>query len=203
MLEHVLTVAGAEQQLTQQTHQLRVQAAYAGLEGGLFAGELHLFLDLRARALHRLLDATGMDAPVGDEGGQRHARDLTAHRIEAREHHRLGSIVHDQVDTGGLLEGANIAPLAADNPSLHVIAGQRNDGDGALGGVIDRATLDRSDDDLVGLAVGLLARLGHGLTHELIGVLLDLLFNLCEQHLARFLAGHSRDPLQFPLPLLH
>ena len=47
--------------------------------------------------------------------------DLAADRVEAAEQHRLGGVVDDQVDPGDLLEGADVAALAADDPALHVV----------------------------------------------------------------------------------
>ena len=77
-----------------------------------------------------------MDASVGDELGQCHARHLAAYRIEAREDHRLGGVVDDQVDPGGLLEGANVPTFAADDAALHLLRWQAHDGDGGLARVV-------------------------------------------------------------------
>ncbi len=178
-------------QLAEQAHKLRVQAGDAGLEGRLLTGGFHLLLDLLAAALHALLDAPGVDAAVGDELLEGHAGDLAAHGVEAGEHDGLGRVVHDEVNAGGLLEGADVAALAADDAALHVVARQRDHGDGALRGVVYRAALDGKRDDLVGLAVGFLLRLRYGLADELVRVLGDVLLDLREERVTGLLARQA------------
>ena len=56
-----------------------------------------------------------------------HPGDLAADRVEAGEDHRLGRVVDDQVDAGRLLEGADVAALAADDPALHLVRRQVDD----------------------------------------------------------------------------
>ena len=70
-----------------------------------------------------LLDARGMDAAVGDQLGQRQAGDLAADGVEAADMTTPGGVVDDHVDAGRLLEGADVAALAADDPALHLVAG--------------------------------------------------------------------------------
>ena len=120
-LEHVLAVAGAVLEAPQQLDDLGRQAGHAGLVGGLLAGLLHDQVDLGARLGDDLLDPSGVDAPVLDELREGQAGDLAAHRVEAADDHRLGRVVDDQVDARGLLEGADVAPLAADDAALHLV----------------------------------------------------------------------------------
>ena len=75
-------------------------------------------------ALVHLLDPGRVDPAVGDQLLQGEPGDLAADRVEAAQQHRLGGVVDDQVDAGDLLEGADVAALAADDPALHVVAGQ-------------------------------------------------------------------------------
>ena len=123
----------------------------------------------------------GMDPAVGDELGDREAGDLAADRVEAREDDRLGGVVDDQVDAGRLLEGADVAALAADDPALHLVARQVDDRDRVLGGVVRGDALHRRDDDLAGLVVGLLAGPALDRPGELDGVVLGLLADRLEQ----------------------
>ena len=51
--------------------------------------------------------------------------DLAADRVEAADEHRLGRVIDDQVDARGLLQGADVAALAADDAALHLV---RRDG---------------------------------------------------------------------------
>jgi hypothetical protein len=103
---------------------------------------VHLDLDLG----DHLLDAPGVDAAVGDQALQGQPGDLPAHRLEAREDHRLGGVVDDQVDAGGLLEGADVAPLAADDASLHLVRRQVDHRHRALHHVVGGDPLDRHRD---------------------------------------------------------
>ena len=84
-------------------------------------------VDLAARLGHHLLDARGMDAAIEDQLGERDARDLAAHGIEAREDDRLGRVVDDEIDAGRALQRADVAALAPDDASLHLVVGQRHD----------------------------------------------------------------------------
>ena len=116
-----------------------------------------------------LLDARRVDAAVGDQLLEREAGDLAAHAVEAREHDRLGRVVDDEVDAGDLLEGADVATLAADDAALHVVAGQVDDRDGRLGDVVGRRALDAEREDVarppVGFAPGLFLDGAHHLGH--------------------------------------
>ncbi len=111
-----------------------------------------------ARALvDDLLDAPRVDPAVGDQLGDRQPGDLAPDRVEARQDHGLRRVVDDQVDPGRLLEGPDVATLAADDPALHLVRRQVHDRDGVLGGVVRGHALDRGDDDVAGLVLGVLA----------------------------------------------
>ena len=104
-----------------------LQAVHPCLEGGSLALLLDDPVDLRARLLHHLLDARGMDASVLDELVQRLPRDLAAHRVEAGQDHCLRRVVDDEIDARCHLQRADVAPLAADDAALHLLARQRYD----------------------------------------------------------------------------
>ena len=87
-------------------------------------------------------------------------RDLAAVRIEAREDDRARRVVDDEVDAGGELERADVAPLAADDAPLQVVARQVDDRHGGLDRVLGGAALDGLGDVLLGAVGGRLARLG-------------------------------------------
>src|SRR3954470_21257890 len=121
MLENVLAVTGPVLEPTEQFDELSRQAGHARLVGGRLTGLAHDQLDLRAGLGDDFLDAARVDAAILDELGQSDARDLSTHRIESAEEHRRRPVVDDQVDAGGLFEGANVASLAADDPALHLL----------------------------------------------------------------------------------
>jgi hypothetical protein len=73
--------------------------------------------------------------------------DLATHAVEGAEDHRVGGVVDDEVDAGEVLQRADVAPLAPDDPPLHVVAGQLHDRDRRLRGVAGGEALhgDRED----------------------------------------------------------
>ena len=87
-----------------------------------------------------------MDAAVLDQLLERRARDLAAEAVEGREDDGLRRVVDDEVDAGEVLERADVAALAADDPALHVVRRQLDDGHGRLGGVARRHPLERVGD---------------------------------------------------------
>jgi hypothetical protein len=107
-----------------------------------------------------------MDPPVGHQGADRQPRDLAPHRVEARDRQGLGGVVDDHVDAGGGLERADVAALAADQPTLHVVGRQGHDRHRALVDELRGVALDRGRDDRLG--AGLALALG------LVGDALDL-----------------------------
>ena len=87
------------------------------------------------------------------------ARDFAANRVVARNYDRLRSVVDDDIDAGGGLDRADIASFAADDAALHLVVGQRDYRNRALGDELARQPLDRDRDDSLGAAVSLFARL--------------------------------------------
>ena len=124
VFEGILPVGRAELQAADKLEKLGVEIGDSDLERRcLTIAEkplLHLALDLD----HQLLDSTRVDAAVLNEIRQSLTGNFAPHRFKARQDHRTGSIVDDQVDTGSLLERANIAPLATDDPALHFVGRQ-------------------------------------------------------------------------------
>ena len=101
-----------------------------------------LLLELGLDVLDDLLDAGRVDAAVQDEPLDGQAGDLAADGVEARQDDRLGRVVDDDVDAGGHLQGPDVAALAADDPALHVVAGQVDDRDRRLDDVLGGRALD-------------------------------------------------------------
>ena len=46
--------------------------------------------------------------------------------VEAAQDNGFRGIIYNHIDSGRVFKSANIASLAADNPALHIIAGQRD-----------------------------------------------------------------------------
>ena len=123
MLEHVLAVAGAVAQTAQNLDQLVMDAVLMRFKHGLFARLADLLIHFLAGLFHHFLDAGGMDAAVHDEALHRDARDLAPDGVKGADNHRFGGVVNNQVHTGGGLQGADVAALAADDAALHVVVG--------------------------------------------------------------------------------
>ena len=105
---------------------------------------------------------------------------------------RLGRVVDDQVDPGGLFEGADVAPLAADDPALHLVRRQVDDRDRVFRGVIRGDALDGGDDHVAGLLVGVLAGAPLDRPGDLDRVVLGLLADGLEQDPLGVLARTGR-----------
>ena len=136
---------------------LRGEPRDARVVGRGLAGLAHDEIDLGAGLGDDLLDAARVDASVGQKLGQGDPGDLATNGVEAAEDDRLGRVVDDQVDPGRLLQGADVAALAADDPAFHLVARQVDDADRVLGGVIRGDALHRGKDDVAGLVLSLLA----------------------------------------------
>src|SRR5215211_8346223 len=194
--EHVLAVAGAVLQAAEDLDQLGVQAAHVGLEGRLLAALDDVALELGLGLEVRLLDACRVDAPVLQELLERHPRDLAADAVEAREDHRVGRVVDDEVDAREVLEGADVAALAADDAALHVVGRELHDRDRGLGRVAGGEPLHDDREDVahapVGVALGLLL----DLAHQPRRVVADLLLELLEQVVLGLRRRHARGALE-------
>ena len=158
MPQHVLAVAGAEAQPAQQVNDFGVQVADVGLLGGFLAELLEVFFEFGLGLGDDFLDARGMDATVGDQLRERNPRDFAAHHVEAADDYDAGRIVDDDVDAGGLFEGADIATFAADDAPLHIVVGDVDSAGGGFRGVGGGVALHGGDHDLAGF---FLADLGH------------------------------------------
>ena len=109
-----------------------VQRDFEGLELLITAGPTQEFLDparVNAAVLHQL-----QDGPVGD---------LTAVGVVAGEHDHPGGLVDEDVHAGGHLEGADVAPVTADDPALHVVGRELDDAHGRVRHDLGSQALDR------------------------------------------------------------
>ena len=173
-----------------------MQVVDAGIERSLLARLADALVHKVLCLLVQLLDASGMDAAVGDEVLERHARGLAADGVEAREDDGLGRVVDHEVDAGNLLERADVASLAADDAALEVVGGNVDGGDGDLAGLIGGATLDGGRDDLAGGLVGLVADAHLGLAQDLRLLADGLGADAGEQFVMGIVLGEAGDALE-------
>ena len=113
----------------------------------------------------------------------------------------FGRVVHDDLDAGRSLQGADVAAFAADDASLDFVILDREGGDGIFDGRLRGGTLDGIDDD----ALGFLGGIEPGFVHRVIDIGLGfgtgLGFHIVDQHLAGLLRRHPGDALQLLVDL--
>src|SRR5205814_6747061 len=97
---------------------------------------------------------------------------------------------------GRRLERADVPPLAADDPTLHLIGGEGHRRHRALRGGLGGEPLDREREDLLGFLVGALARLLLQVTGEGGGVVAGLILEPAKQLLLPVLSGDAGDLLR-------
>ncbi len=196
--QHILAIAGAEPEAPHRLDDLRMKALHVGLDDSLGAEGVDAVLHLPARVLHGLLDARWVHAAIGDELLQSLDGDGLAHAVEAAHGDDAGRVVDDDVDASGLLDGADVASLAADQPALHVVAGDLHRAhDGVCGGLA-RIALDRLQRDLARPVGGARLGLGNELLLEGRGLKLAALAGVLQHQRARLLgreAGDLREPV--------
>ena len=146
--------------------------------------------------LDHLFDARRVDAAVLDQTRQGQARNLAPHAVERRQHDGVRRVVDDQVDAGGVLEGADVAALAADDAALHVLARDLDDRDGRLRDGLGGDALDRRGDDFTRARPGVLLDLFLDLAHEAVGVFTHLRLDLRHEDGLGLGLREVRDALQ-------
>ena len=194
--QDVLSERGAIAQRAEGLDELGVQVVDAGVEGGLLPGLADALGDEGLGLLVELLDAGGVDAAVGDQVLERNAGGLATHRVEAREHDGLGRVVDDEGHAGDLLEGADVAALAADDAALEVVRGDVDRRDRDLAGLVGGAALDGGRDDLAGGLVGLGADALLGLAQDLRLVADGLGADAGKQLVVGLVGGEAGDALE-------
>ena len=159
VVEHVLSVARAIAQTSEELHKLGMKPVYARFKRRLLARFLDALVNLALRLLDHLLDARRMDAPIRHELLQCDASHFAAHRVETRKDDSLGRIVDDKVDSCQRLKRADVAPLASDDATFHLIVRQRDHRNRRLRHLIGSTALDGERDDVARTLVRLILRL--------------------------------------------
>ena len=196
MPQHVLAVAGAELQLPHQPVDFRLHVEEPQLERRRLALLEGQFVLLDLDLFDDFFDAGGMDPAVRDQPLDGLFRHFAAEGIEARQNDRAGGVVDDQLDAGGLLEGPDVSAFAADDASLEIVAGQVDDRDRGLDGMLGGATLDGLGDDLLRLLRRHFPGFRFEPLDEVGGVAASLLFDLLDDEILRLVGGETGDALQ-------
>ena len=132
MVQHILAVARAIEQAAERVDELGMEIVHAGVEDGLLPRLVDLLVDELLGLLIHLLDTRGMDAPIGDEVLHGDTADFAADRVVAADGDAFGRVVDNEVGAGELFEGADVAPLAADDAALELVGGNGDGRDGDL-----------------------------------------------------------------------
>ena len=142
-----------------------------------------------------------MDATVLEQFNHDAAGDLAADGIEAADGDLTGGVVDDDVDAGGLFEGANVAAFLADDAALEFFFGDRHAANRGLGGVLGGVALHGSGDDFGGFFLG--AGLGFfgALGNQLALFSCQFFIQAGEELLFGFFGAESGQLLQFVLQL--
>src|SRR6266545_5162630 len=158
MLQDILPIACTVFEPPQQLDQIGVQALHIRFIGDALTLLTHDLLDLLLGFRNHLLDSRWMDAAVLEQLIQCPASNLAPHRVMTGKGHGLWRIVDNDIDAGDLLEGADVAALAADDTTLEFFAWERHSRNRDLGDIIGSAALDSQRDHLTRGLVGLIAR---------------------------------------------
>src|SRR5437588_4246026 len=156
--QDVLAVRRTEVQPAKKLHQIRMQATDPDLVDGGLGRLLPDLVDLGARLRDHLLDPRRVDPAIDEQTLEGALRDLAADRVESGDDDGFRRVVDDQVDAREGLERSDVATLAADDPALHIIRGEGDDGDAVLRGVLRGIALERHGDDVARPVVRSLAR---------------------------------------------
>ncbi len=139
----------------------------------------------------------GMDATVQDQFGQGAAGHFTPHRLEAGDGDGFGGVVDDDIHTGGLFEGTDVAAVATDDASLHFFVGQRHQRGGEFGHVIRRHPLDGIGDQFAGPFFAFFAGFRFDLADDAGHIVAGVLLHFSQQNAAGFFGAQIGHTLQF------
>ena len=192
----VLAKAGAVLQAADELDEVGVQAVDAKLHHGTLALPLHLQLKVVAALLHRLLNAGGVDAAITDQALQRHAGNLAAGLVKGGQGDGLRGIIDDKIHAGGSFQRADVAALTADDPALHLVAGQGHHADGGLAAVVSGAAADGLTDHVAGDVIAVFLQVSLVGSHTDSLLVGELLVHLVQQHFAGIFLAQARQGLQ-------
>ena len=86
--------------------------------------------------------------------------------LKARQDHRFGGVVDDDIHPGGGLQGPDVAALPADDAPFHFFVGEGHHAHGLLGHVVAGVAPDGQGGDFPGLAGGGFPGLGIDALHH-------------------------------------
>src|SRR5262249_50103193 len=113
-----------------------------------------------------------------------------------------GRVVDDDIDAGRFLERADVTAFFADDAALHVIGGEIDRRDGVLGDAFVGEALNGVEDNLAGVAVGVLFGAIDGAGGQLGDLRGDIALDALHQQGLGLIGGELRDRLELPALLV-
>src|SRR3972149_410367 len=123
MPQDVLAVAVAELETTQEPYEIGMQSVDSCVKDGLLTFFPNHHVHLSLRPFHPILDPRRMNPTVRHEFGKGKAGYLPSHRIKAGKGHAIGSVINDNVHTGGVLQRPDVSAFPTDDTAFHIVAG--------------------------------------------------------------------------------
>ena len=200
--QHVLAVGGPKPQRPDDGAQRIGELGDVQLAEGIVGCRQTHVLDLLHGSSMCLLDTSGMDPAIGDETLQRGLGNFTTHGVETAHQDDAGGVVNNDRGTSRLLDGTDVATLTADDPALHGIGRQVDDGHHGISSHLTGMSFDGRGNDVSGPGLGSHPGLGHDGSGQLFGLQGGLLPRPSHDLLASLLRSESTDVHKFVVGLL-
>ena len=142
MRKLILTVRGAVFQPSKFLDDFRMEAVHAGFIDRFAAGFGDVLVHQLAFFFEDLLDIGRMNATISHKPCQGAAGDLAPNGVETRDGDRFGGVIHDHVHASHLFKGADVAPVATNDATLHFFVGKGNQGGGHFGNFVGGHSLN-------------------------------------------------------------
>src|SRR5919202_356372 len=157
----------------------------------------HQSLDFLTGLVDDFFDTRGVNASILEQLIERDPRHLAANGVMTRKCHSFRCIIDDDVNTGDLFEGANVASFPTNNAAFQLLRGQWYRRNGDLGDVVGGEPLNCHTNDLPGALIRFLFGLSLDLANQLGRIFTRLTFDTLEDKAARRFLTQSGDTLEF------
>ena len=189
MVEHVLTIACAVFQASEQLYYFGRKSVHAGFERCVFACRLYGCFNLFAGFFNRFLNTCRMNTSVGNKSFKCKPCNFSSYRVKAGKRYCLRRIIDYKIAPREGFYLVNISSLSADDSSFHFVAGQRNNGYRRFRNLVGRKSLNSEGNDVLCLGVGFLAQIAFDLVESDCGFSFRIGFYTCNK---LCLCGFSR-----------
>jgi hypothetical protein len=126
MRELILPIGCSVLQTAEDFCNLRMQPGNSGFKCSLLAGFDNIPFNVSPFLSEDLFNMRRVDTSILDQPFQGASCNFTPNRVKAGNRDRFRSIVHYYIHPSCLLKSPDIAPIAADNASLHFLIGKND-----------------------------------------------------------------------------